>query len=52
MQVVVEIQYQYMKMQVKQMDIYAENNTKIKELREELIDINSSRWWLYFGGNK
>lgn len=37
---------------VKQMDIYAENNAKIKELKEELIDINSDKWWIYFGGNK
>lgn len=35
---------------IKQMDIYTENNKQIKELKEQLIDVNSIRWWLYFGG--
>ena len=35
---------------MKQMGIYTENNKQIKYLKEKLIDINSTRWWLYFGG--
>lgn len=35
---------------IKQMDIYTENNKQIKKLKERLIDVNSIRWWLYFGG--
>ena len=32
-----------------QVDIYVENNNKIKELREDKINVSVSRWWLYFG---
>lgn len=35
---------------VKQMEIYSENNNMIKKLKMNLIDINSSKWILYFGG--
>lgn len=32
-----------------QIEIYVENNTKIKRLREEKIDITKIKWILYFG---
>ena len=35
---------------VKQLDIYYENNQKIKELKDDLISIKATKWWLYFGG--
>lgn len=35
----------------KQIDIYIENNEKIKELKEDKINGNIYRWWLYFGGS-
>jgi len=25
------------------------NNNKIKELKEEKIEVNMNKWWLYFG---
>lgn len=31
-----------------QIDIYVENNNKIKELREQMINVSVNRWWLYF----
>lgn len=34
----------------KQIEVYTENNEKIKELREEQINGCVARWWLYFGG--
>lgn len=34
----------------KQIETYVYNNAKIKELREEKISINVTKWWLYFGG--
>ena len=34
----------------KQIDVYLENNKKIKELKENKINGDISRWWLYFGG--
>lgn len=34
----------------KQIEVYTENNEKIKELREEKINGSVTRWWLYFGG--
>lgn len=34
----------------KQIDIYLENNSKIKELRCDEINAKAWRWWLYFGG--
>lgn len=34
----------------KQIEVYTENNAKIKELREEKIGGSVARWWLYFGG--
>lgn len=33
----------------KQMSVYSENNKKIKELKEQKIDVAKSKWWLYFG---
>lgn len=35
-----------------QIQIHTDNNTKIKELREEQINLNVMKWWLYFGGKK
>ena len=35
---------------MKQIDVYTENNKQIKKLKEKLIDVDSIRWWLYFGG--
>lgn len=32
-----------------QIDIYANNNERIKGLREEKINGSVKRWWLYFG---
>lgn len=32
-----------------QISVYAENNKKIKELKEQKIDAAKSKWWLYFG---
>ena len=34
----------------KQIEVYLANNTKIKELKEEQINGDVIRWWLYFGG--
>ena len=33
-----------------QIQIHTDNNAKIKELREEQINLNVMKWWLYFGG--
>lgn len=33
----------------KQIDIYQENNNKIKELKEEKLNSEVAKWWLYFG---
>lgn len=33
-----------------QIEIYTANNQKIKELKEQKIDGEVYRWWLYFGG--
>lgn len=33
----------------KQIEIYQENNKKIKELKEQKINKEISKWWLYFG---
>ena len=32
-----------------QIEVYVENNKKIKELKEEKIDLSKSKWKLYFG---
>lgn len=32
-----------------QIEIYNENNKKIKKLKEELIDLSAKKWILYFG---
>lgn len=32
-----------------QIKTYQENNSKIKKLKEEKIDISVAKWWLYFG---
>lgn len=34
----------------KQVEIYLENNKKIKELKESQIDMKIGKWLLYFGG--
>ncbi|MGN0627462.1 MAG: hypothetical protein ACI4IT_05830 [Oscillospiraceae bacterium] len=34
----------------KQIEVYTENNQKIKELKEEEIGAKVIKWWLYFGG--
>lgn len=34
----------------KQIEVYIENNNKIKGLKEEKISGSVVRWWLYFGG--
>lgn len=34
----------------KQIEVYIENNNKIKELKAEQISGSVKRWWLYFGG--
>jgi hypothetical protein len=34
----------------KQLNVYVENNQKIKELKEEKLDYRVLRWWMYFGG--
>ena len=36
----------------KQLEVYVNNNDKIKSLKEEQISGNVVRWWLYFGGRK
>lgn len=33
----------------KQLEVYVDNNAKIKELKESKIDAAVSKWWLYFG---
>lgn len=33
----------------KQIEVYTENNQKIKELQEDKINLRASRWWFYFG---
>lgn len=32
-----------------QIEIYNDNNKKIKKLKEELIDLSAKKWILYFG---
>lgn len=36
----------------KQINIYVENNKKIKEFKEDKINYKVKKWWLYFGGNE
>ena len=33
----------------KQLEIYVDNNNKIKELKEDQINLSKNRFWLYFG---
>ena len=33
----------------KQMDIYINNNKKIKKLKTKKLNISKAKWWLYFG---
>lgn len=33
----------------KQIQVYVDNNNKIKELKEEKINYSIYKWWLYFG---
>lgn len=33
-----------------QIEVYIENNNKIKSLKEDKINGSVYRWWLYFGG--
>lgn len=35
-----------------QIEVYAENNKTIKDLRDQQIKGDVYRWWLYFGGKK
>lgn len=32
-----------------QINIYQENNNKVKELKEKKLECKLSKWWLYFG---
>ena len=32
-----------------QLNIYVENNNKIKELKNNKLEYQLSKWWLYFG---
>ena len=34
----------------KQLEIYVENNNKIKGLKEDQINLSRNKFWLYFGG--
>lgn len=34
---------------MKQLEIYVDNNNKIKELKEDQINLSRNRFWLYFG---
>lgn len=34
----------------KQLEIYVENNNKIRGLKEDQINLSRNRFWLYFGG--
>lgn len=34
---------------MKQLEVYVENNDKIKELKEDQINLSRNRFWLYFG---
>lgn len=36
---------------IKQIEVYVENNTQIKYLKEDKINLNLIKWWLYFGGD-
>lgn len=36
-------------MVTKQIEIYSNNNDKIKELKEQRLENGVSKWWLYFG---
>ena len=38
-----------MKMGNQQINIYQENNKKVKELKEKKLKCQLSKWWLYFG---
>lgn len=35
-----------------QINVWKSNNNEIKDLKAKRIDIATSRWWLYFGGDK
>lgn len=34
---------------MRQMDVYTANNDKIRQLKEEKLNNQVSKWWLYFG---
>lgn len=34
---------------VKQIEVYSDNNNKIKQLKEEKLNKQIAKWWLYFG---
>lgn len=34
---------------MQQLEVYVDNNNKIKELKEDQIDLSRNRFWLYFG---
>lgn len=33
----------------KQIEVYIENNKKIKNLKKKQIELSTYKWWLYFG---
>lgn len=33
-----------------QISVYEENNKKIREFKEDKINLKVKKWWLYFGG--
>ncbi len=33
----------------KQIDVYVENNKKIRNLKKKQIELSAYKWWLYFG---
>lgn len=35
-----------------QISVYEENNKKIREFKEDKINLKVKKWWLYFGGDK
>ena len=37
---------------IAQIEVYAENNKIIKDLRDQQIKGDVYRWWMYFGGNQ
>ena len=42
-------QLQSNELATKQLEIYVDNNNKIKELKDDQINLSKNRFWLYFG---